>query len=186
MSVWKTIWRQSHGIQTHVFCDTFASPTIGNLVFYDTSTSPTIGNHVVYDTFVSPTLGNHVFCDTFASATIGNHVFYETFASPKIRTHVFYDTFARPRHQNARLSSPFFENCTTRGIPATTGDSHRPLAGRLRAPKTSFFVTPPAKSIENYFEEIQIRKTVLTFRSPRPLNCNTVPTFCYFWKLQPL
>ena len=102
MSVWNTIWGQSQGIQTHVFCDTFASPTIGNHVFYDTSTSPTIGNHVFYDTFASPTIGNHI----------------------------FYDTFASPGYRNARLSTFFFENCTTlreySRQPATTAATATP------------------------------------------------------------
>jgi hypothetical protein len=56
-------------------------------------TAKTSGTHVFYDTFASPTIGTHVFYDTFASPTIGTHVFYDTFASPTIETHVFYDTF---------------------------------------------------------------------------------------------
>ena len=79
----ETIWGKSQGIQTHVFCKTFASPTIGNHVFYNTFASPTIGNHVFYKTFASPTMGNHVFYDTFAFPTIGNHVFYGTFAASR-------------------------------------------------------------------------------------------------------
>ena len=37
--------------ETHVFYDTFASPTIGTYVFYNTFASPTIGTYVFYDTF---------------------------------------------------------------------------------------------------------------------------------------
>ena len=42
-------------------------------------TAKTSGTHVFYDTFASPTIGTHVFYDTFASPTIGTHVFYDTF-----------------------------------------------------------------------------------------------------------
>ena len=68
MSVWKTICGQCQGEQIHTFCDTFASPTIGNHVFETTFASATIGNHVFYDTFASPMRGNHVFDDTFAAS----------------------------------------------------------------------------------------------------------------------
>ena len=42
-------------------------------------TAQTSGTHVFYDTFASPTIGTHVFYDTFASSTIETHVFYDTF-----------------------------------------------------------------------------------------------------------
>ena len=42
-------------------------------------TAKTSGTHVFYDTFASPTIGTYVFYDTFASPTIETHVFYDTF-----------------------------------------------------------------------------------------------------------
>ena len=35
--------------------------------------------YVFYDTFASPTIETHVFYDTFASPSIETYVFYETF-----------------------------------------------------------------------------------------------------------
>ena len=43
--------------------------------------------------------------------------------------------------------------------------NRRPLAGTLRTPETSIFATPLAESNKNYLQEVQIRQTVLTFRS---------------------
>ena len=165
-------------------CDTlltFQCLTLWTHVFHDTFASPTIGNHEFHDAFASATIGNHIFYDTFATPTIGNHVFYDTFASPTIRNHVFYDTFASPGYQNARLSTLFFENCTSlreyRRRPPATGHNRCTrgrLAGRLRDPETSILATPLAKSTETNLQEGQIRETVITFRSPRALNCETV------------
>ena len=42
-------------------------------------TAKTSGTHVFYDTFASPTIGTYVFYDTFASPTIETYVFYDTF-----------------------------------------------------------------------------------------------------------
>ena len=76
--------------------------TSGTHVFYNTFASPTIRTHVFYDTFASPKIGTHVFYDTFESPTIGTHVVYDTFASPTIGTHVFYDTFKLLSTKNER------------------------------------------------------------------------------------
>ena len=65
-------------------------------------TAKTSGTHMFYDTFASPTIGTHVFYDTFESPTIGTQVFYDTFASPTIGTHVFYDTFKLLNSKNER------------------------------------------------------------------------------------
>ena len=68
-------------------------------------------------------------------------------------------------------------------LPATGGNrcNRHPLAGRLRDPETSILATPLAKSTKSNLQEGQIRETVVTFRSPRALNCETVLTLSLFW-----
>ena len=72
--------------------------------------------------------------------------------------------------------------------PATAhGNIRRSLAaGRLRAPETRILATLLAKLTENYIQEVQIRETVLTFRSSRALNCDTVATFRFYGGLASL
>ena len=68
--------------------------------------------------------------------------------------------------------------------PAATGGNRCTrgrLAGRLRDPETSILPTPLAKSTKTNLQEEQIRETVVTFRSPRALNCELVLTFSLFW-----
>ena len=79
----------------------------------------------------------------------------------------------------------FFLKIAVSRNAASNRRTRRPLAGRLRAPKLSYFVTPPAKSATNSLQDIQVRETVLTFRSSRTLNCDTVTTFYFFRRLQP-
>ena len=72
----------------------------------------------------------------------------------------------------------------SQGIPPATGHdrcNRGRLAGRLRDPETSILTTPLAKSTKTNLQEGLICETVVTFRSPRALNCETVLTFSLFW-----
>ena len=72
----------------------------------------------------------------------------------------------------------------SQGILPTTGGNRcnrGRLAGRLRDPETSILTTPLAKSTKTNLQEGLICETVVTFRSPRALNCETVLTFSLFW-----
>jgi hypothetical protein len=94
------------------------------------------------------------------------------------------DTLLNQGYQNAILSAPFSETCTSlrenRRLPRATGGNRRkrrPLAGRLGFVEDSFFATPLAKSCKNYVPEHQLRDTVHTFCSSRAIMCDSVYTF---------